>query len=824
MWPDLGDEITDWFKRAPLTLATSVILITSGTYLAVGQKTHSTYFCSAVLDNRIWVLSMQIAGLLLDALIAILLWRVLAWSKTTRSRLRTLAGLQWTSACAVWVIYLALRIQLLGTADEPLYSHSFMGLGWLYIFDMINDSFTVAVLIVSTSLIISETGPLKPFGVVTFASGAIAAYFNATSLQTWHSIPKPYVLLPFYTLLPGFGLFLYTTNIRSILFVRRVFILVILLGFVIGMSIYVPIVPQTQNRHPVDEFVFRARIETDRWLRHASVSDTLRVAVDEYRERNNGRDPPPNFDKWFDFAKAKKTPIIDHFQQIRDDTAPFWNLKPGVIREMSTKILTQELEVAFVRIVGQKVTHNYQAHDENREILDRLVEMIQGFVEHLGDMELPINLSDEPRALPSWANLHQAQKPSLSAGLHLLDKRREQAEPERAPEPESGSEPADPHQGDAEKGVLADDAIAEPNILPALAFQEMEAQTCPAGSAGRATSHWNVRDFCFSCTARHTVGPYVKHFERSLSRCHQPDISRLHSFHMSRKIYTPFQEVVPVFSRHKADGFSDVLIPWPKALDEKPASRIDFQARINKLHWRGELGDAQMSDDLFHGHQKHRLLHLVNNATASEEVTIMIPTSAEKKKPALFYQRVSAAEANGLLPFDVGASSWGPCDTPACAAARVEFGQSSVEGEAGDPLRHRYVLLLDSDTGPDPGFMRALRSPSVPFVSSIFRAWYTERLFAWVHFVPIDVRFQGLHSTLAYFTGLKGDEGRLPGQTVDLEGRQSDAKWIGREGGEWAARALRKEDMEVYLFRLLLEWGRIVSDDRDSLAFKLPQA
>lgn len=40
------------------------------------------------------------------------------------------------------------------------------------------------------------------------------------------------------------------------------------------------------------------------------------------------------------------------------------------------------------------------------------------------------------------------------------------------------------------------------------------------------------------------------------------------------------------------------------------------------------------------------------------------------------------------------------------------------------------------------------------------------------------------------------------------------------KGREWAGLALRKEDMEIYFFRLLLEWGRLTDDGRDALGYK----
>lgn len=99
---------------------------------------------------------------------------------------------------------------------------------------------------------------------------------------------------------------------------------------------------------------------------------------------------------------------------------------------------------------------------------------------------------------------------------------------------------------------------------------------------------------------------------------------------------------------------------------------------------------------------------------------------------------------------------------------------------------------------------------------------YSERLIPWAHFVPIDLRFHALHSTLAYFAGIQNKEGRkLNGREVSMAARQEDGKWIAEEGQRWAAKALRSEDREVYMFRLLLEWGRIIDEKRDEIGFVL---
>ncbi len=129
-------------------------------------------------------------------------------------------------------------------------------------------------------------------------------------------------------------------------------------------------------------------------------------------------------------------------------------------------------------------------------------------------------------------------------------------------------------------------------------------------------------------------------------------------------------------------------------------------------------------------------------------------------------------------------------------------------------------MLLDTSDGPPPNLLQVLRSNSVPVLSSIFQQWFTERLMPWVHFIPIDTRYHALHSTMSYFIGLDG-RGTLNGRKQITPGRTEDARWIAQQGRKWAEKAMRKADMEVYLFRLLLEWGRVIDDNRDSLSFVL---
>jgi hypothetical protein len=119
-----------------------------------------------------------------------------------------------------------------------------------------------------------------------------------------------------------------------------------------------------------------------------------------------------------------------------------------------------------------------------------------------------------------------------------------------------------------------------------------------------------------------------------------------------------------------------------------------------------------------------------------------------------------------------------------------------------------------------------LQSKSLGLKATIFREWHDSRLLAWRHFVPVDNRYDDLYALLTYFIGYgkpyqhnsnEGSEG-LNSQ-VFIAPHDKEAQKIARQGREWANKVLRREDIEVYMFRLLLEYGRLIDDNRDSIGY-----
>ncbi|KAK0657160.1 glycosyltransferase family 90 protein [Cercophora newfieldiana] len=787
------DDIGQWIHEIKLSLIIGILTLSYGVYLSSLQGTRSTFFCSS-LGNPSLVLFLQWAGLFLDTSIVVLFWRILASARTTKSRLKTLSGILLTTAGGVGVLHSISRFL---QRSNPMSSYS-GGLDSLYAFDTAVDGMMLSVFLISASLLTTEGSPLSLVGIVTFLSGILSAIQQTSLIGTWENVSPTTSYLALIFICNGFAFFVYANNLRSVVFVHRAFIVLILILITLAATIFTIIVgSRAIDGHPIERLVYDGRVEGDRWLINAKVSGSLPVAVREYVERHDGRPPPRGFDTWFKFAMDRNSPVLDNFAQMERDLSPFWGIAPEMVRD-GVRQAADEHDIVLVKIKNGTPIYD-SVSGASASIMDDIMAMIKSFGEHLPDLEFAVNLDERPRVLASWDKIPTGKHSSLGK---LLSRR-----------------------SSTDGAALRIDRIIG-NYTRLRDLREMTALACAPGTKSRSGVHWDVRDICTPCLQPQSPdSQYLADWPQALELCHQPDLFRLHGFHMTAQPnYGPLPELLPVFSRSKTDSYSDILIPLRRHDEslELVDTDVKFQAKQKKLFWRGKL-DGNPDKELLQGGHQERLIHLINNASKTDEVTILLPGS---NRPGTYsYEHASAAELNNLLPIDVGFIGPSRSCGEDCAA-RHEFGfkeDTDEESIIAQSLTNQYVLVMDTDNGPPKGFLPVLRSGSVPFLSSIFKEWYTERLLPWVHFVPIDIRFHALHGTLAYFTGI-GETGevRLNGRDVKLDGKPDNAKWIAEQGRGFASKALRREDMEVYLFRLLLEWARLVDDNRDKMGFTLP--
>jgi hypothetical protein len=358
-----------------------------------------------------------------------------------------------------------------------------------------------------------------------------------------------------------------------------------------------------------------------------------------------------------------------------------------------------------------------------------------------------------------------------------------------------------------------------------LDYPEPDGLACPPNSKAGHYKSWGKHDFCASCVDPHSTGQFMNNWTLAGELCHQPDLMNLHGFfgsstiearkRNSDKSWDDFQDLmVPIFSRSKVTGYNDILIPGPDDyVDVTKTGPYDngSDKLADSLYWTGPADEGDSLSREWQGMQQQRLVHLANNITAANVIAMLMPSMDGEK---FVYEIVPTSEVGQLLNMDIAFTSFERCGARDCLEQKKEFGIN----DTASSLEWTYRYLFDMDArAASKKFLSYLRSGSVPFRASIFRTWYDDRLTPWLHFVPIDSRLYAVHSTLAYFTGLKG---MLNWREVEMKNNHVEAEFIAGQGKKWAEKALRREDAEAYLFRLLLEWGRVTDDRRDEIGYE----
>ncbi|KAJ7319430.1 glycosyl transferase family 90-domain-containing protein [Mycena albidolilacea] len=147
----------------------------------------------------------------------------------------------------------------------------------------------------------------------------------------------------------------------------------------------------------VDDPVVAARLSVDALF--ARQSFTIKQAMARYSLKT-GQPPPPNYDKWFEFAREKSC-LIDDYDQIHRDFKPFYELAQN-----DPHFFQRRLDIAFDMMKDNpKDMSNIEIKDG--EVLmpevhanaywDTWPITIGQFASHLPDMTFIMNGHDQPR-------------------------------------------------------------------------------------------------------------------------------------------------------------------------------------------------------------------------------------------------------------------------------------------------------------------------------------------------------------------------------------------------------------------------------------------
>lgn len=601
---------------------------------------------------------------------------------------------------------------------------------------------------------------------------------------------------------------------------------IILVLLLVGRALYQFPPSEIISAHPIDILMRDAAVQSQAWFAQASTSKTLAEAVDNYRQRYR-KQPPPRFDEWYNYAAEKSSLIMDDYDSIHADLLPFWALSPQSIRLSTGAILSDKWnEVAEIRIRSGKAKIGPNVIPTHRWMLDGILSMMKGFVQWLPDMDLAFNINDEPRVAVPWETLQRLEKIGARAG-----------DPVKTGSREWSSDRAASWHSQKDREISQRPFRDRASMNSFVAYGSI---ACPPASPARKVHPWDPRALCFSCAAPHSMGLFLSNWTLSASPCHQPDLAHLHGLYLSPAAFKTSHTLLPVFSQSKARGYADILYPSPwnyvdKVKYEPSDAQPDlaFAAKENTLFWRGATSEGLTKHATWKGMARQRLVHLTNNATHPIPMLLPRPNSPA---PSYTYTILPPSPLPPLnLTLDLAfVDPITRCWDSDCDNQATEFGLARKKSDFQSHWRHRYLIDVDG-AGFSGRFLPFLRSRSLVLKAGVFREWWDARVCAWRHFVPLDVRFHGLFATLAYFAGVGGDRkgyvhrssggmgygGGGSGSGVGImQGNLGAAEEIAEAGREWAGKVLRKEDMEVYMFRLLLEWGRLTDDRREELGFE----
>jgi hypothetical protein len=439
------------------------------------------------------------------------------------------------------------------------------------------------------------------------------------------------------------------------------------------------------------------------------------------------------------------------------------------------------------------------------------MEMMTAFVEHLPDMDLIFNLNDEPRVAVPWETMSEMKEvgtsQTLAADEHVFNG--------WSIDRGTGWDLFEV-SGETSETVFTDFAVSP--------IWDKANQICAPSSAARSTRIWDRHNTCLGCTRPHSLGQFVSDWAVAGDICHQPDLAHLHGFFTGPASWKMSTQLVPLFSQSSVPGFGDIVFPSPwnylDKVEYAPSEEhpdVPYPEKENTIFWIGSTSEGISINGQWQGMVRQRLTHLINNNTQNS-VSVLMRSGAGQS----YEYRVM----NGAVPRDrLGLQASIHINEPISHC--VDCGIQASELSSGDRVdfqdhwRYRYLFDMDG-AGFSGRFHSFLQSHSIPFKTALFRQWFDSRITAWMHFVPQDLRLHDVWSTLAYFAGVSvpvPDDGEH--SLVLMEPHDTEGEWIAEQGHQWAHQVLRKEDMEIYFFRLLLEWGRMTDDARDRLGFKL---
>ncbi|KAL7006546.1 hypothetical protein EMMF5_003967 [Cystobasidiomycetes sp. EMM_F5] len=521
------------------------------------------------------------------------------------------------------------------------------------------------------------------------------------------------------------------------------------------LSTYLPSTnwPQSMNgldldRHPIPSLLAKARLDwRNKLIRQ---SQTLSEARINYVERYE-QEPPHGFNDWHKAAVSAQHIMIDEYDQLMRRINLMSRFSPEQIQERTWAIGSQPT-FALVHIEGGKVSVTCATLDA--EIV-------------LAVSELP-----DPRVFPSWEEVHGTS--AMTSNIT--------------------------------------DIYPSSRLHGTETFWDTYRLTCPPRSAARLDQRdpWlphPAPDNSILSTLAWWRSHYTSFKSKLVSTtaedfCSDPSLHELHSqFYQDARAVS---SLYPVFGSATMESAAGQQELYKFSDTPKP-----FQEKKSQIYWRGTVNPGyDRPPNRQADFPRRRFLEMSSTSpNASRSLLVAHPATEEH---VMHIENLNSTAINSQI-MDVAFSTLqveqcGPAGSMACDTFYHSGIYSRLDGRFKLDSINDYKFLLDLDgLSYSARFQALLASAGVVLKATIYDEFYSDWIQPWMHFIPVSMTFDEVYDIFAYFIGLKPNEKK----SVAAIKRQEQLATIGTEAAEWKRNVFRREDIDMYVYRMCLEYARL---------------
>ncbi|KAG7096513.1 hypothetical protein E1B28_003942 [Marasmius oreades] len=600
--------------------------------------------------------------------------------------------------------------------------------------------------------------------------------------------------------------------------------------------------------HPIHQLLKRSQTLWQTKL--SKGSKNLREAVTEYKRRYS-RPPPIGFEKWWAYVQNHQVRLPDEYDQIWRDIEVFWGFDVDVLERSHRRFLNRHLRDGVYIIKKDSWDSSIQHTQSLRNTIagDFIIALLQysDVAKHIPPFKIMVNPDDRPVVRKDWGLWERAVKAARHG--QVLTSR---PEAEHAPRP----------------GFLSS---CSPSSLPQYPTSLFPPRRQRHIKPSLRLPHPETRE-------PHTL---IHDHSSATNPCLNPHLFRAHGQFLSfdggrgahlrsgglgEDIDSGGEEGwVGVISFSPTELHADITaaipLEWIDDSEESDESYTnnDGQVLMNpsepernhprelttqsqqseipqgrwarktdqRLHWRGTntgmfAGDG-LEWDLGQRVRGVDFLAGANNPEGSIPPPFAFPDELEVLDPRHGLENNGVLTVNRTLYtskfMDVSfASHPTSCSDDVCEKLLKRYTWAVPVERTGVGEKRKFMLDMDGNAWSS-RFKRLISSGSVVFKATVYNEWWTDRIQPWVHYVPVQVDFSDLWDIFVFFRGVIG-LGDSSGDEEGASGAHDElAKEIGDHGYEWSRAFWRREDMVAYNFRLLLEYARATSRNRDRMSY-----